>query len=63
MLTKRIGKIPLVTSVSDGGDAGRPIMVQSREDGEEVRDVMNSVGKRVWDWLSRRKRSELGTRG
>jgi ATP-binding protein involved in chromosome partitioning len=57
------GKIPLVTSVSDGGDAGRPIMVQSKQDGEEVRDVMRRVAENVWGWLGKRSTSSLGMRG
>ncbi|WVW86760.1 hypothetical protein I302_108814 [Kwoniella bestiolae CBS 10118] len=58
-----LGKLPLVPSVSDGGDAGRPIMVQSNADGEEVRTTMRGVSEKVWGWLSGRSRSELGTRG
>ncbi|WWC92963.1 uncharacterized protein L201_007926 [Kwoniella dendrophila CBS 6074] len=58
-----LGKLPLVTSVSDGGDSGRPIMVQSNKEGEEVRQTMKSVSEKVWDWLSSREQSNLGTRG
>ncbi|WVR08201.1 hypothetical protein IAU60_005248 [Kwoniella sp. DSM 27419] len=59
-----LGKLPLVTSVSDGGDAGRPVMVQSSPEGEEVRSTMREVGERVWDWLGTRvTQGDLGTRG
>jgi len=57
------GRLPLVTSVSDGGDAGRPIMVQSSVEGEEVREVMRMVGRSVWDWLIRKPGADVGTRG
>jgi ATP-binding protein involved in chromosome partitioning len=57
------GQIPLVPQVSDGGDAGRPIMVQSGSDGDEVREVMRRVGSGIWDWLSRRPISTVGIRG
>jgi ATP-binding protein involved in chromosome partitioning len=53
-LTLSSGKLPLVTSVSDGGDAGRPVMVQSTPEGEEVRQTMRKVGQGVWDWLDKR---------
>jgi len=49
-----LGQLPLVTSVSDGGDAGIPVMVQSREEGNDVRDIMHRVGRTVWDYLDRR---------
>ena len=58
-----LGKIPLVPGVSDGGDAGRPVMVQSKEEGEEVRVTMRSIGEKVWGWLQSRATSTLGSRG
>lgn len=59
-----IGKLPLVTSVSDGGDAGRPIMVQAGKEGEEVRQTMRQVGSKVWEWLARHNlNNSTGTRG
>ncbi|ORX37885.1 P-loop containing nucleoside triphosphate hydrolase protein [Kockovaella imperatae] len=58
-----LGRIPLVPSVSDGGDAGRPIMVQSSPDGEEVRECMGNIGSTVWHWLARQPASQAGTRG
>jgi len=61
-----LGKIPLVTQVSDGGDAGRPVMVQSGKEGGEVRETMKSVGEGVWEWLGSRKTDSgqvVGTRG
>lgn len=58
-----LGQLPLVTSVSDGGDAGRPVMVESSPESENVRDVMRIVGRSVWDWLSRRLAADAGTRG
>lgn len=58
-----LGQVPLVPQVSDGGDAGRPVMVQGAEEGEEVRGVMRDVAGRVWGWLSQRGQSGLGTRG
>ncbi|TYJ57853.1 hypothetical protein B9479_001463 [Cryptococcus floricola] len=58
-----LGKLPLVTSVSDGGDAGRPVMVQSSETGEEVRRTMSQVGEKVWRWLLDHTPASLGTRG
>ncbi|OCF46059.1 MRP family ATP-binding protein [Kwoniella heveanensis CBS 569] len=58
-----LGKIPLVPTISDGGDAGRPVMVQSSGEGEEVRQSMRSVGETVWEWLSGRERADVGTRG
>ena len=57
------GNLPLVTSVSDGGDAGRPVMVQSSPAGEEVRQVMRTVGQTVWDYLASRPQATLGARG
>jgi hypothetical protein len=41
------GKLPLVPAVSEGGDAGKPIMVQSDVAGEEVRSIMMDVAKTV----------------
>ncbi|KGB77983.2 MRP family ATP-binding protein [Cryptococcus deuterogattii R265] len=59
-----LGKLPLVTSVSDGGDAGRPIMVQAGKEGEEVRQTMRQVGSKVWEWLARHNlNNSIGTRG
>jgi ATP-binding protein involved in chromosome partitioning len=52
-----------VTSVSDGGDEGRPVMVQSGKEGEEVRSTMMSVGERVWKYLAGRERESTGQRG
>ncbi len=57
------GKVPLVTSVSDGGDAGRPVMVQSEGTGEPVREVMRGVGEKVWQWLLARPQDNHGVRG
>ncbi|RSH87999.1 uncharacterized protein EHS24_000522 [Apiotrichum porosum] len=58
-----LGNVPLVTSVSDGGDAGRPVMTQSSPEGDEVRSTMRSVAERVWDWLASRPRENVGVRG
>ncbi|KAK4685325.1 ATP-binding protein involved in chromosome partitioning, partial [Tremellales sp. Uapishka_1] len=58
-----LGNLPLVTDVSDGGDAGRPVMVQSSREGEEVRETMREVGRRVWGWLARRQQADVGVRG
>ncbi|KLT44477.1 P-loop containing nucleoside triphosphate hydrolase protein [Cutaneotrichosporon oleaginosum] len=58
-----LGKVPLVTSVSDGGDAGRPVMVQSEATGEPVREVMRGVGEKVWKWLLARPHENHGVRG
>ncbi|WWC73540.1 uncharacterized protein I206_107512 [Kwoniella pini CBS 10737] len=58
-----LGKIPLVPSISDGGDSGRPITVQNNSEGEEIRNIMNNVSEKVWNWLSSRKISDIGTRG
>lgn len=52
-----------MTSVSDGGDAGRPVMTQSSPEGDEVRSTMRSVAERVWDWLASRPRENVGVRG
>lgn len=59
-----LGKVPLVTSVSDGGDAGRPVMTQASPEGEEVRGVMKAVAARVWDYLASKPRdATVGSRG
>jgi ATP-binding protein involved in chromosome partitioning len=61
-----LGKLPLLSQVSDGGDAGRPVMVQSDGSGpggEEVRGVMRDVAESVWGWLGRRGVSDVGVRG
>lgn len=62
-----IGKLPLVKQVSTGGDAGIPVMVQSGNEGEEVRGTMRDIGGQVWDWLGRRSGAgaseRIGTRG
>ncbi|BEJ14121.1 hypothetical protein CspHIS471_0312950 [Cutaneotrichosporon sp. HIS471] len=58
-----LGEVPLVTTVSDGGDAGRPVMVQSERTGEAVREVMRSVGEKVWKWLLARPQENHGVRG
>ncbi|WWC65721.1 uncharacterized protein I303_108343 [Kwoniella dejecticola CBS 10117] len=58
-----LGKLPLVPSISDGGDSGRPITVQSNSEGEEVRGIMKDVSEKVWKWLGGRDTSSLGTRG
>ena len=62
-----LGKLPLVSQVSDGGDAGRPVMVQSQDlrqgGGEEVRGVMRDVAGKVWSWLGSRQSSNMGIRG
>ncbi|CAD6566485.1 MAG: hypothetical protein TREMPRED_002649 [Tremellales sp. Tagirdzhanova-0007] len=42
-----LGKLPLITAVSDGGDVGQPAMVQSSLEGEEVRNVMRDVGRSI----------------
>ena len=58
------GELPLVTSVSDGGDAGRPVMIQSGKEGDEVRQVMRGVSEGVWNWLDRHPApSSIGARG
>lgn len=57
------GAIPLVPTVSSGGDAGRPVMVQSSSQGDEVRQVMRTVGEGVWSWLASRPESTAGMRG
>lgn len=57
------GQLPLVPQVSDGGDAGRPIMVQGGSEGDEVREVMRGVGSGIWEWLSTRPISPVGIRG
>ncbi|WOO76891.1 Iron-sulfur protein IND1 [Vanrija pseudolonga] len=57
-----LGKVPLVTSVSDGGDAGRPVMVQSSAEGDEVREAMKHVGEEVWQYLASRPKVS-GVRG
>lgn len=38
-------------------------MVQSSEEGDEVRNSMRDVGSRVWDWLGSRSVSSVGIRG
>ncbi|WRT69541.1 uncharacterized protein IL334_006528 [Kwoniella shivajii] len=58
-----LGKLPLVPSVSDGGDLGKPVMVQNQIEGEEVRNTFKEVGIKVWDWLSTREIPSLGIRG
>lgn len=58
-----LGRLPLVSEVSDGGDAGRPVMIQSGESGEEVRSVMRGVGEGVWAWLAGRTAADVGVRG
>lgn len=63
VLTDSIGQLPLVTAVSDGGDAGRPVMIQSGKEGEEVREVLRKVGESVWSWLATRPISPVGLRG
>lgn len=57
------GQLPLVPQVSGGGDAGRPVMVQSDQEGEEVRRVMREVGSSMWEWLATRPISPVGVRG
>jgi ATP-binding protein involved in chromosome partitioning len=57
------GAIPLVPTVSSGGDAGRPVMVQSSSQGDDVRQVMRTVGEGVWSWLASRPESTAGMRG
>ncbi len=42
-----LGRLPLVPGVSEGGDQGRPFMVQSDPAGDEVRRVMSEVAARV----------------
>lgn len=42
------GEIPLVPSVSSGGDRGVPVVAQSGKDGEEIRRVMAGVAEHVW---------------
>ncbi|EIW71676.1 MRP family ATP-binding protein [Tremella mesenterica] len=58
-----LGKLPLVSSVSDGGDLGRPIMVQSSPEGEEVRAVVKGVASQVWKFVAGRTSSIAGVRG
>ncbi|KAJ9110789.1 hypothetical protein QFC20_002830 [Naganishia adeliensis] len=43
-----LGEIPLVPSVSSGGDRGVPVVAQSGKEGEEIRGVMASVAQHVW---------------
>jgi hypothetical protein len=38
-------------------------MVQSGNEGHEVREVMRGVGSEIWDWLSTRPISPVGIRG
>lgn len=53
-----------MTQVSDGGDDGRPVMVQSGKQGDEVRDTMKKVGSEVWDWLEKHPvQANVGVRG
>lgn len=53
-----------MTQVSDGGDDGRPVMVQSGKQGEEVRDTMKKVGSEVWEWLEKHPANvNVGVRG
>jgi ATP-binding protein involved in chromosome partitioning len=42
------GEIPLVPSVSSGGDRGVPIVAQTGKEGEEIRAVMDKVARHVW---------------
>jgi ATP-binding protein involved in chromosome partitioning len=60
-----LGHLPLVTQVSDGGDAGRPVMVQTSDDGQEIRETMRSVAKRCWEFVESSEASgaTTGTRG
>lgn len=60
-----LGQLPLVTQVSDGGDAGRPVMVQTSQQGEEVRETMRSVARRCWEFVQSSVPSGAtsGTRG
>lgn len=59
-----LGQLPLVPLISEGGDRGQPIMVQGDERGEEVRSVMHTVGRRVWEYLSTSTApADVGTRG
>lgn len=64
MNLQMLGQLPLVPTVSQGGDLGRPVMVQSDEKGNEVRQVMHGVGKAVWEYLgSRPVAINIGIRG
>jgi ATP-binding protein involved in chromosome partitioning len=47
------GEIPLVPSVSSGGDQGVPVVAQTGKDGEEIRTVMSSVAQHVWRSITR----------
>ncbi|KAL7424919.1 hypothetical protein Q5752_000606 [Cryptotrichosporon argae] len=58
-----LGRVPLVKGVSDGGDAGRPVMIQSSAEGQQVRDTMRGVGRRMWEWLGARAYERAGVRG
>lgn len=66
-----LGRLALVSDVSEGGDGGRPVMIMGGggEGGgggggaEEVRNTMRDVGRRVWGWLVSRPRSVAGERG
>lgn len=48
------GEIPLVPSVSSGGDRGVPIVAQTGKDGEEIRAVMEKVARHVWQAVAAR---------
>ncbi|KAI5452332.1 hypothetical protein NCC49_000894 [Naganishia albida] len=43
-----LGEIPLVPSVSSGGDQGVPVVAQNGKEGEEIRRVMERVAGNVW---------------
>jgi ATP-binding protein involved in chromosome partitioning len=66
-----LGRLALVSDVSEGGDGGRPVMIMGGDGdkggggggAEEVRKTMREVGRRVWDWLEIRPRSLAGERG
>jgi ATP-binding protein involved in chromosome partitioning len=47
------GEIPLVPSVSSGGDQGVPVVAQTGKDGEQIRTVMSSVAQHVWRSITR----------
>lgn len=53
MSTAVLGELPLVPSVSTGGDAGVPVVLGSAHDGpeSEVKDVMREVARKVYGSL------------
>nr|ODN95558.1 MRP family ATP-binding protein [Cryptococcus depauperatus CBS 7855] len=58
-----LGKVPLITSISDGGDAGRPVMVQNSTESKEVQAIMQDIGQHIWKWLASHTPPSIGARG